>query len=234
MRRPLPWVIALPIAFAGSWTAHMGSRAIAAGSIEGSEASERLERASITHVGALPLAVTAVLAPFVAIALIVFAAWLWTKVRGRSLRGAGASWFLTLPAFAYVTEEVLERLTSSDRRGRLGLRRVQPRRGWPSGGRLGSGGSSRSQRWSVASPVHGGPGSSDVQSTRGRVKMPGRGRSAPAPPTNEQRRPCGDPFPTTRSRKRLQCCSIDWRGSVLEERCDRTAQVRAPSDDRCA
>jgi len=113
MRRRLPWVIALPIAFAGSWIAHAAGRAIAAGSIEGSEASEHLERVTITHGGALPLAVTAVLAPFVAIALIVFAAWLWTKVGGRSLRGAGASWFLTLPAFAYVTGEILERLTSS-------------------------------------------------------------------------------------------------------------------------
>jgi hypothetical protein len=50
MRRRLPWVIALPIAFAGSWIAHAAGRAIAAGSIEGSEASERLERANITAV----------------------------------------------------------------------------------------------------------------------------------------------------------------------------------------
>jgi len=112
MRRRFPWVIALPIAFAGSWTAHVAGRAIAAGPVEGSEATEHLERANITHGGAPPLGVAAVLAPFVAIALIVFAAWLWTKVRRKSWRGAGARWFLVLPAVAYVMGELLERLTS--------------------------------------------------------------------------------------------------------------------------
>jgi hypothetical protein len=112
MRRRFPWVIALPIAFAGSWTAHEAGRAIAAGPVEGSEATEHLERANIIHGGAPPLGVAAVLAPFVAIALIVFAAWLWTKARGRSRRGAGASWFLVLPEVAYVLGELLERLTS--------------------------------------------------------------------------------------------------------------------------
>jgi hypothetical protein len=112
MRRRFPWVIALPIAFAGSWIAHVAGRAIAAGPIEGSEATEHLERATSTHGGASPLGVAAVLAPFVAIALIVFAARLWTKARGRSWRGAGAGWFLVLPAVAYVMGELLERLTS--------------------------------------------------------------------------------------------------------------------------
>ena len=111
MRLRLPWVIALPIAFAGSWTAHVAGRAIAAGSIEGSEATEHFERATITHGGA-PLGVAAALAPLVATAVIVFGAWWWTKVRGRSWRGAGASLFLVLPAAAYVTGELLERLTS--------------------------------------------------------------------------------------------------------------------------
>src|SRR4249920_1246020 len=69
MRLRLPWVIALPMAFVGSWTAHVAGRAIAAGSIEGSEATAPFERASITHGGA-PVGVAAVLAPFVAIALI--------------------------------------------------------------------------------------------------------------------------------------------------------------------
>jgi hypothetical protein len=90
----------------------VAGRAIAAGQIEGSEATEQLERANITRGGAAPLGVAAVLAPFVAIALIVFAAWLWTKVRRKSWRGAGASWFLVLPAVAYVMGELLERLTS--------------------------------------------------------------------------------------------------------------------------
>ena len=111
MRLRLPWVIALPIAFAGSWTAHVAGRAIAAGSIEGSEATEHFERATITHGGA-PLGVAAALAPLVATAVIVFGAWWWTKVRGRSWRGAGAGWFLVLPAAAYVTGELLERITS--------------------------------------------------------------------------------------------------------------------------
>ena len=111
MRRRLPWVIALPVAFAGSWTAHVAGRAIAAGSIDGSEATEHFERAALTHGGA-PIGVAAVFAPFVAIALIVVGAWSWTKVRGRSWRGAGASLFLVLPAVAYVTGELLERLTS--------------------------------------------------------------------------------------------------------------------------
>jgi hypothetical protein len=99
MRRPVPWVVSFPMAFAGSWTAHVAGGAIAAGSIGGSEASELLERASITHVGAFPLAVSAVLAPLVAIALIVFAAWLWTKIRGGPCAASGASWFLTPPAW---------------------------------------------------------------------------------------------------------------------------------------
>jgi len=112
MRRRLPWIIALPIAFAGSWIAHLAGRAIAAGPIEGSQATEHLERATITHGGVLPLGMAAVLAPFLAIALIVLAARLWTKARGGSWRGAGASWFLILPPLAYVTGEFLERLTS--------------------------------------------------------------------------------------------------------------------------
>jgi hypothetical protein len=111
MRRRLPWVIALPIAFAGSWIAHLTGRAMTAGAIEGSEATERVERATTTHGGA-PLDVAALLAPFVAIALIVFAARLWTRVRGRSWRGAGAKWFLILPDVAYVTGELLERMMS--------------------------------------------------------------------------------------------------------------------------
>ena len=112
MRRRLPWVIALPIAFAGSWIAHVAGRAIAAVPFEGSQATEHLEGASITHGGVLPLDMAAVLAPFVAIALIVLAARLWTKARGGSWRGAGESWFLILPPVAYVTGEYLERLTS--------------------------------------------------------------------------------------------------------------------------
>jgi hypothetical protein len=110
MRRRLPWVIALPLTFAGSWVAHVIGKA-AAGSIEGSEAAEHLERAAITRGGPAMLPVAAVVAPFVAIALVVFAARLLTKARGRSWRGAGASWFLILPALAYFTGEFLERLT---------------------------------------------------------------------------------------------------------------------------
>ena len=112
MRRRLPWIIALPVAFAGSWTAHVVGRLMTAGSIEGSEATEHLGRATTTHGAATLGGAVAVLAPFVAIALIVFAAWLWTNGRRRSWSGAGASWFLILPAVAYVTGELLERLTS--------------------------------------------------------------------------------------------------------------------------
>ena len=112
MRRRLPWVIALPLAFAGSWVAHLVGRALAPGAIEGSEAAEHLERATVTHGGPPTLAVAAVVAPFVAVALVVFAARSWTEVRGRSWRGAGAIWFLILPAVAYVVGELLERLSS--------------------------------------------------------------------------------------------------------------------------
>jgi hypothetical protein len=112
MRRRLPWLIALPTAFAGSWMAHAVGRAMTAGSFEGSEATEHLERATVTHGGTATLSGIALLAPFVAVAFIVFAARLWTKARGRSWRGAGPGWFLILPALAFVTGELLERLTS--------------------------------------------------------------------------------------------------------------------------
>lgn len=112
MRRRLPWVIALPLAFAGSWVAHQAGRALVPGAIEGSEAGEHLERATVTHGAPPTLAVAALVAPFVAVGLVVFAARLWTKARGRSGRGAGAMWFLILPAVAYVSGELLERFTS--------------------------------------------------------------------------------------------------------------------------
>jgi hypothetical protein len=112
MRRRLPWLIALPTAFAGSWAAHAVGRAMTAGSLEESEATEHLERAAVTHGGSVMLRGTALLAPFVAVALLVFAARLSTKARGRSWRGAGPGWFLILPALAFVTGELLERLTS--------------------------------------------------------------------------------------------------------------------------
>jgi hypothetical protein len=112
MVRRLPWILTLPTAFAGSWMAHVLGSAMAVGSIEGSEATEQLERAGILRGGASTLGAAAVLAPFVAVALIVFAARLWTRAQGRSWRGAGPGWFLILPALAYVTGEFLERLTS--------------------------------------------------------------------------------------------------------------------------
>jgi hypothetical protein len=112
MRRRLPWVIALPLAFAGPWVAHLAGRALAPGAIEGSEAGEHLERATVTHGGPPMLAVAAVVAPFVAASLVVFAVRLWAKARGRPWRGAGAIWFLILPAVAYVVGELLERLPS--------------------------------------------------------------------------------------------------------------------------
>lgn len=112
MRRRFPWVIALPLAFAGSWVAHLVGAALAPGAIEGSDAAEHLERATATQGGSPTLAVAAVVAPFVAVALFVLAARSWTKTRGRTWRGAGARWFLILPAAAYVMGELLERLTS--------------------------------------------------------------------------------------------------------------------------
>jgi hypothetical protein len=80
--------------------------------LEGSETTEHLERASITHGIPATFGVATVVAPFAAVALIVFAARLWSKGRGRSWRGAGPGWFLILPALAYVTGELLERVTS--------------------------------------------------------------------------------------------------------------------------
>jgi hypothetical protein len=112
MRRRLPWALTLPLAFAGSWLAHVLGRGLAIGSIEGSEATEHLERVSTAHAGTATLGVAAGLAPFAAVALIVVAAGLWTRTRGRSWRGAGAGWFLILPAVAYITGELLERLLS--------------------------------------------------------------------------------------------------------------------------
>lgn len=112
MLRRLPWMIALPTAFAGSWAAHAVGRAMTAGSLEGSEATEHLERVTSTRGVSTTLGGIAVLAPFIAVALVVFAARLWTKARGRSWRGASPGWFLILPPLAFLTGELLERLTS--------------------------------------------------------------------------------------------------------------------------
>jgi len=110
MRRRLPWALTLPLALAGSWLAHVIGRAMTADLIEGSEAAEHFERTTSAHAWATTLGVAAVLAPFAAIALIVLAARLWTKTQGRSWRGAGPGWFLILPALAYITGQLLERL----------------------------------------------------------------------------------------------------------------------------
>jgi hypothetical protein len=111
MLRRLPWLLALPLAFAGSWIAHAAGRTMSVGSLDGSEATEHLERATLTH-GTTTLGIAAVLAPFAAVALVVLAARLWTKAGGRSWRGAGPGWFLILPALTYVSGEFLERVTS--------------------------------------------------------------------------------------------------------------------------
>jgi hypothetical protein len=58
------------------------------------------------------LGLAAILAPFAAIALIVFGARCWNRAKGKASRGAGPGWFLILPAFAYMTGEFLERLMS--------------------------------------------------------------------------------------------------------------------------
>lgn len=120
MRHRLPWALTLPLALAGSWFAHVVGRAMAAGSAEGSEVAEHLERSTTANGGATALGVAAVLAPFAAVALIVIAAWLWTRTEGRSWRGAGPGWFLILPAMAYITGELLERLIGGGR-GALSL-----------------------------------------------------------------------------------------------------------------
>jgi hypothetical protein len=112
MLRRLPWLLTLPTALAGSWMAHVLGRAMTVGPLEGPEATEHLERATITHGGQAALGVAASLAPFAAVACIMLAARLWSKSRGRSWRGAGPGWFLILPALAYVMGELLERVTS--------------------------------------------------------------------------------------------------------------------------
>ncbi|MBI3647602.1 MAG: hypothetical protein HY240_02415 [Actinobacteria bacterium] len=112
MQRRLPWILALPLAFGGSWIAHAVGRALVGRPAGGTEASAHLERATTGHAGAVSLGVAAVLAPFLAIALVLFGAWWWTRARGRAWRGAGPGWFLVLPALAYVSGELLERLTS--------------------------------------------------------------------------------------------------------------------------
>lgn len=112
MRRPLPWALAIPLALGGSWIAHVVGRALVAGSIERTAATEHLERATTAHAGTVSLGLAAILAPFAAIALIVLGARCWSRARGKPWRGAGPGWFLILPAFAYVAGELLERLTS--------------------------------------------------------------------------------------------------------------------------
>jgi hypothetical protein len=112
MHRRSPWVVMLTLASAGSWLAHVIGRSMTMGPREGSEAAEQLERVSNAHGGAIGLGVAAGLAPLAAIALVVLVAWLWTRLKGRSWRGASAAWFLILPAVAYVMGEVLERLMS--------------------------------------------------------------------------------------------------------------------------
>ena len=113
MRRRLPWALTLPLAFAGSWLAHVIGRAMTAASIDGSGATEQLEGTTTAHGGASTLGVAAGLAPFAAVALIVLAARLWTKSTRRQWRGARPGWFLLLPALAYLTGEFLERLMNA-------------------------------------------------------------------------------------------------------------------------
>lgn len=112
MLRRLPWLLMLPLAFAGSWVAHLVGRAMTAGPLEGSEAAEHLERAATSHGGAAAVNVAALAAPFAAVAAVVLVARSWSKARGGAWRGARPGWFLILPALAYVTGELLERLMS--------------------------------------------------------------------------------------------------------------------------
>ncbi len=111
MRRRMPWVLALPLAFVGSWVAHVVGRATTVGSVEATEATRHIERTSISHTGAAALGLSASLAPFAAMALVAFAAWWWSKTVGKPSRGAGPGWFLVLPVVGYFLGESLERLT---------------------------------------------------------------------------------------------------------------------------
>ncbi len=63
MRRRLPWALTLPLAFAGSWLAHVIGRAMTAASIDGSGATEQLEGTTTAHGEASTLGVAAGLAP---------------------------------------------------------------------------------------------------------------------------------------------------------------------------
>jgi hypothetical protein len=112
MRRRLPWALVLPLAFLGSWLAHVVGRSLSAAPVEGSEAAEHLERSGTVHAGAMTLGVAELVGPFAAIAAILLAARLWTRMRGRSWRGASPWWFSILPAVAYLSGESLERLLS--------------------------------------------------------------------------------------------------------------------------
>jgi hypothetical protein len=112
MRRRLPWILALPLALAGSRVAHLVGRALLAGSIEGREAAEHYGRAATAHSGVVSLDLAAAIAPLAAIALIVLIARWWTRSQGKPWGGAGPIWFLILPVLAYLAREFLERLTS--------------------------------------------------------------------------------------------------------------------------
>ena len=109
MRRRLPWVLSLPLAFCGSWIAHSLGRALTAGTATGSEAADHIERVG-RQAGATSLGAATLLAPFAGVVLVVLGARLWAMLRCKPWRGAGPVWFLILPLLAFLSSEVLERV----------------------------------------------------------------------------------------------------------------------------
>jgi hypothetical protein len=100
MRRRLPWLLGLPLMIAGSLTAHIVGRLISS--------ADTLEQAEVQE--STPLRLLPLVAVFTSFALVVGAAWLWSRAVRRPWRGVSATWFLIAPPVAYAAGEWAERL----------------------------------------------------------------------------------------------------------------------------
>jgi hypothetical protein len=108
MRCRLPWLLALPLAAAGSIGAHLAGVWLAGGSASerGAEVVERSGTSPAAHsVVALGIAV--------ALGLLGGASWLGARLRGRS-RGASPWLFFWLPPLAFSAQETAERLLRAE------------------------------------------------------------------------------------------------------------------------
>jgi hypothetical protein len=100
MRRRPPWLLGLPLMIAGSLTAHVVGRLLSS--------VDTLEQAEVHE--STPLRLLPIVAAFTSFALVVAAAWSWSRAVQRPWRGVSAIWFLITPPVAYAAGEWAERL----------------------------------------------------------------------------------------------------------------------------